>query len=61
MAMEVVWVGKVDDVDAQVYYGQEVVQGEAGPQVKEVWVDGWLLPVFEAKREQSCEYHPLCR
>ena len=60
--MEQEWVGKIDEVDAKVYYGQETFAGDAGPQAREVWVDGWLLPVYETKREESCEFNsrPRC-
>ena len=57
--MEEEWVGKVDDVDAKVYYGKELVVGDAGHQAQETWVDGWLLPVYEAKREEACEYRDI--
>ena len=39
IAMEEEWVGKVDDVDAKVYYGKEMVLGDAGHQAQEIWVD----------------------
>lgn len=60
--MEEEWVGKVDEVDAKVYYGKENFAGDAGPESREVWVDGWLLPVYETKREESCKCSPhlLC-
>lgn len=54
MAMEVGWVGDVSDVDAKIYYGKEVVSTSGISEIQEVWVDGWLLPIKEVKREESC-------
>lgn len=55
MELEAEWVGRVDEVDAQVLYGHEAVLADGALAVKEVWVDGWLLPVHEARRLENCQ------
>lgn len=55
MELEREWVGDIDDVDARVYFGRQVKPVENGFELEEVWVDGWLLPVHEARRERDCE------
>ncbi|WVQ83143.1 hypothetical protein IAT38_005281 [Cryptococcus sp. DSM 104549] len=54
MAMEKEWVGDVESVDAEVVVGWEVVPRPGG--VLEIWpirVDGWMLPVVEARRVEK--------
>jgi hypothetical protein len=38
-----------------VYYGKEVVLVDGGCEFRDKWVDGWLLPVHEARREAECK------
>jgi midasin len=50
-------VGAVENVDAPVAFGWDVVVAETGVlEAKRAVVDGWLLPLLEAKRIQACEF-----
>ena len=54
--MESKCVGKVDEVDAQICYGEElVVKQSGGCQVNAKMADGWLLPLLEAQRIEKCK------
>ena len=55
MELEREWIGDVHGTDARVFYGKEVVLVDGGCEFREKWIDGWLLPVFEAKRETVCK------
>jgi hypothetical protein len=56
MELEREWVGEVGQVDAEIHYGMEIVKCAAGCELKERMVDGWLLPIHEARRERDCEF-----
>jgi midasin len=56
MELEREWVGEVGQVDAEIHYGMEIVKSAAGCELKERMVDGWLLPIHEARRERDCEF-----
>jgi midasin len=56
MELEKEWIGEVRCTDTPVYYGQEVSLVDGGCELKDKWVDGWLLPVHEARRESDCEF-----
>jgi hypothetical protein len=55
MKLEREWVGEVDKVDVEVFYGMEVVKTDTGCSREIKMVDGWMLPVLEARREAECE------
>jgi midasin len=55
-AMELEWVGDMDQVNVEVFYGYEVVQvAQGGFEVNVQLVDGWVLAILEHQRYQSCE------
>ena len=46
----------MDEVDAQVLYGQKVVILPAGGyEVQNIMVSGWILPLLEARRAEESE------
>jgi hypothetical protein len=55
MELEREWIGDVKGTDARVFYGKEIVLVDGGCEFRDKWVDGWLLPVSEAKRETECK------
>jgi hypothetical protein len=55
MELEREWIGDVKDTDARVFYGKEIVLVDGGCEFRDKWIDGWLLPVYEAKRETECK------
>lgn len=55
MELEREWIGEVNQVDANVHYGKEIAVVDGGCELRDKWVDGWLLPVFEARRESECK------
>jgi len=55
MDLEREWIGDVKGTDARVFYGKEIVLIDGGCEFRDKWVDGWLLPVREAKRETECK------
>lgn len=55
MELEKEWVGEVKTTDARVYYGKEIVHVDGGCEFRDKWIDGWLIPVFESKREADCK------
>lgn len=55
MELEREWIGDVKGTDARVFYGKEIVLVDGGCEFRDKWIDGWLLPVFEAKRETECK------
>jgi hypothetical protein len=55
MELEKEWIGEVKQTDASVYYGKEVVLVDGGCEFRDNRVDGWLLPVHEARREAECK------
>lgn len=54
------YVGDVGLVDAPVVYGEELVLEDGQAVLRQVVVDGWLLPMYEARRAERREYllHP---
>jgi len=55
MELETEWIGHVKGTDARVFYGKEIVLVDGGCEFRDKWVDGWLLPVHESKREIECK------
>lgn len=55
MAMEREWVGPVNEAEADILYGWEVEKLELGFGLKRITVDGWVLPILEAKRRLDGE------
>ena len=55
MELEREWIGDVRGTDARVFYGKEIVLVDGGCEFRDKWIDGWLLPVFEAKQETECK------
>jgi len=55
MELEKEWIGEVDTSDANVYYGKEIVLSDGGCEFRDKWIDGWLLPVHESRREAECK------
>ena len=55
MALEREWIGDVKGTDARVFFGKEIVLVDGGCEFRDKWIDGWLLPVHEAKRETECK------
>ena len=55
MELEREWIGEVNQGDVNVHYGKEIVVVDGGCELRDKWVDGWLLPVFEARRESQCK------
>lgn len=56
MEVEKQWIGDVETIDAEVLFGSEIVlQPEGGFEVRKVVVDGWMLPLLEARRSAACE------
>lgn len=55
MRVEQEWIGEVDKVDAEILYGEEVDKLDQSFTLRKVYVDGWVLPVVEAKRTIHCD------
>lgn len=55
MELEREWIGDVKGTDARVFYGKEIVLVDGGCEFRDKWIDGWLLPVHEARRETECK------
>jgi midasin len=55
MVLEREWIGDVKGTDARVFYGKEITLVDGGCEFRDKWIDGWLLPVFEARRETECK------
>jgi midasin len=55
MELEREWIGEMNQVDASVHYGKEIVVVDGGCQLQDKWIDGWLLSVHESRRESECE------
>jgi midasin len=51
-------VGDVGSVDGPVMFGEELVLENGQAATRQVEVDGWLLPMHEARRAEQREYLP---